>query len=94
MNDMKIEMEKMTVKYKNLLTSSIPIYKYNLLCEKYNKIAKNTNGCSVLLEHTLSQFDKINNSLSSIENRQVINKIEFELLTLQDILDESGENKV
>ena len=72
MNDMK-------QKYEQLQKSTVPLYKYQLINEKYKTFVKNFSGCVVLTEHIIKVLrrDRLNN------------KVESELITLKEILEDT-----
>jgi hypothetical protein len=72
MNDMK-------QKYEQLQKSTVPLYKYQLINEKYKTFVKNFSGCVVLTEHIIKVLrrDRLNS------------KAESELITLKEILEDT-----
>jgi hypothetical protein len=82
MNDMK-------QRYDRLMQSTVPKHKYTLIYDKYSRMVKYFSACSVLIDHILKTITKLNRTLYNQDTKQVINKIEMELITTRDILEES-----
>ena len=82
MNDMK-------QRYERMLETTIPKHKYDLLYEKYTKVVKHSSACTVLINHILSLFKQLNRLIYGLDVKPIINKIEVQLITTKDILEES-----
>jgi hypothetical protein len=82
-------MDDMKQRYDRLMQSTVPKHKYNLLYEKYSRIVKYFSGCSVLIDHILKSVKKLNRISYNQDIKHIINRIETELITTQDILEES-----
>jgi len=81
MNDMK-------EKYEQLQKNTIPLFKYQLLNEKYKTFVKNFSGCIVLTEHVIKVLRQIeDNNNNSHTRKNLVYKAEIELMTLKDILE-------
>ena len=82
MNDMK-------QRYDRLMQSTVPKHKYTLVYDKYSRMVKYFSACSILIEHILKTITKLNRTLYNQDTKHIINKIESELITTRDILEES-----
>lgn len=81
MNDMKI-------KYENLIKSSVSIYKYQILQEKFTRLIRGFSGCSVLIDHTIKVLKESKNT-NFTDKKNLISKAELELITIKEILEDS-----
>ena len=85
-------MDDMKQRYDRLIQSTVPKHKYTLMYEKYSRMVKYFSGCSVLIDHILKSIKKLNRTLLYNQDaKHVINRIETELITTRDILEESME---
>jgi hypothetical protein len=85
-------MNEMKDRYERLVQSSIPNYKYNLLYERYTKIIKCFTACSVLLDYIYKQVKQVDRVVHNTETKQGLHKIEMDLTTTKNILEESLES--
>jgi predicted nuclease with TOPRIM domain len=81
MNDMKI-------KYEHMIKSSVSIYKYQILEEKFTRLIRCFSGCSVLIDHTIKVLKESKN-INFIDKKNLISKAELELITIKEILEDS-----
>ena len=81
MNDMKI-------KYDNVIKSSVSLYKYQILQEKFTRLIRGFSGCSVLIDHTIKVLKESKNS-TFVDKKNLISKAELELITIKEILEDS-----
>jgi hypothetical protein len=81
MNDMKN-------KYENLIKSSVSIYKYQILQEKFTRLIRGFSGCSVLIDHTIKVLKESKNTHFT-DKKNLISKAELELITIKEILEDS-----
>ena len=88
-------MDEMKQRYDRLMQSTVPKHKYTLVYDKYSRMVKYFSGCSILIGHILKTITKLNRTLYNQDNqdkqdtKHIINKIESELITTRDILEES-----
>ena len=78
-------MNEMKTRYDTMLKTTVPVYKYKLLEEKYDRLVKKYFGCSVLIEYIIKLIER---SESDIVNRKdILLKVELELTTIKEILE-------
>lgn len=83
-------MNEMKIRYDNMIKTTVPVYKYNVLNEKYEKLVKNFAGCSVLIDHIVKLLRSIENETTlRNERKNILLKAELELITVKDILEDS-----
>lgn len=82
MNDMK-------EKYNRLLQTTVPSHKYNVTYDKYIKIVRNFSGCSVLIDHICKVMKTSDKTYYSSDVKQLLYKIDNELIVIKDILEDS-----
>jgi len=84
MNDMK-------ERYERLLKHSVTKTKYDILHDKYLKLLKKCSGCTVILDHTTDLLYKVDKG-HSVDTKNCLPKIEYDLSLVKDILDDSIKN--
>ncbi len=85
MNDMK-------EKYERLVSTSIPNHKYQLVLEKYSKLYKHTTSSIVLLDHIGKNIRSIEKMSFIHEIKNLLRKIDLQLTTTKDILQEGDDS--
>lgn len=81
MNDMK-------QKYDTLLRSTVSLYKYQILQDKFTHLIRSFSGCSVLIDHTIKVLKQTKNA-SLLDKKNLTSKAELELITIKEILEDS-----
>lgn len=80
MNDMK-------ERYEELMSTTVPLYKYNHIKTKYNNIYKTMMGAIILNNHIKKTLEDIDNRLLYDRNA-TINKIKTELIVINEIMED------
>lgn len=84
-------MNSMKEQYEELLETSIPKMKYDLVYENWRTLYKTNNACATILEHTINRINKlIEKFLYGGTNRIELNRINVELGIIKDILEENS----
>lgn len=81
-------MNEMKDRYNRLLQTSVPNHKYELINNKYTKMLKYENACSVVLEHVSKLILQVTNNVYSMDTKKLLNKIESEINITRDLLDD------
>jgi len=84
MNDMK-------EKYERLISTSVPNHKHQLVLEKFSKLYKHTTSSIVLLDHIGKNIRSIEKISFIYEIKNLLKKVELQLTTTKDILEEGVE---
>jgi hypothetical protein len=78
-------MNDMRDKYNNMIKNTVPLYKYQLISEKYKNLHRTSIGCAVLIDHIIKLLRQ---SETNRDYKSIILKSEIELITLKDILED------
>lgn len=85
MNDMK-------ERYERLISTSVPNHKYQLILEKFTKLYKHTSSSIVLLDHIGKNIRSIEKMSFIHEIKNLLKKIDLQLTTTKDILQEGDDS--
>lgn len=81
MNDMKLQ-------YDHLVSHSVPLYKYNMIYERYIKFHKVLSSAGVLIDHIVKCVKGLESLAVMTEVKSGLYKTNFELMLLKEILEE------
>lgn len=81
MNDMK-------ERYEQLMTSTVSLFKFNLLEKKFNELYRMASAGSVIIEHVKKQLTDLSGRMYSTSLTTDVLKVESHLNLLQEIMDE------
>lgn len=82
MNDMK-------EKYEELVSSSIPIYRYEYLEKKYENLKQKSSAVSVLIDYLIMAIGKIENRFTVYDGGIDTAKLEYQLSVMKILLEDS-----
>ena len=79
-------MNEMKERYTRLVQTTVPNFKYKLLCEKYIMLVKQSSACCVFIDYTVKLLRQIEMIRPNDKNQML--KIETQLLTIKDLLED------
>lgn len=79
-------MNEMKERYTRLLQTTVPNFKYKLLCEKYVMLVKQSSACCVFIDYAVKLLKHIEMIRPNDKNQML--KIEMQLLSIKDLLED------
>ncbi len=83
MNDMKEQ-------YDRVIQTTVPIYRFKMVEERYNLLTRTCEAAVVVLEHSISKISKINRLN---HDEKLLRKSEMEMIIVKDLICDAVSNK-